>query len=250
MTRSILAACMALLISVGIHAQDDPLTKWGAQNYVHIKIPSNLEVTITFYINTKYNLRAKAPSPDFAEYLKGPFTTGLDGTISLALPPGYYHYLATSPGKKSQNGSFFIHSRKANMDTNFEVRLITPDPGCSCNAYDSEKLVYKGYDLLYEKEKKKARKVFYVAAMEGNATAMWKYAQMCEEGIGGKKNKNHATYWYRQAASHGESYSEAKVGRTVYQKTDASDEGSARGSIKFNKSDDEFFEDMFHFMGL
>lgn len=250
MTRNILAACMALLISVGIHAQDDPLTKYGAQNYVHITIPSNVEATITFFKNTKYNFRAQEPSADFAEYMKGPFTTGLGGTISLALPPGYYHYLATSPGKKSQNGSFFIHSRKANMDTRFEIRLMAPDPGCSCDAYDSEKLVSKGYDLLYDKEKKKARKVFYVAAMEGNATAMWKYAQMCEEGIGGRKNKNHATYWYRQAASHGESYAEAKVGRTVYPKANASDEGSARESIKFNKSDDEFFEDMFLFMGL
>ena len=192
--------------------QEDYSPQWGAQNYVNVTFPSNVEGNITFYMDE--GRRGEKPTEEFAAYMRGPFTTGFGGTISLALPPGYYQYIAYAPGKKSVNGSFYIRNYAANLDTSFDIVLLSPDRGCDIyDAFDGEALVRKGYDLLYNKKKKDARKVFFVAAKEGNATAMWKYAEMCEEGIGGKKNKNHATYWYRQAAKHGESYAEAKVGR-------------------------------------
>ena len=202
---------LLLFYATAAFGQEDYLSKWGAQNYVNVTFPSNVEGNITFFKTE--GRRGEMPSEEFAAYMRGPFRTGLGGTISLALPPGYYQYIAYAPGNKSVNGSFFIRSYSANLDTSFDVILLSPDRGCDIyDAFDGEALVRKGYELL-DKKKKDARKVFYVAAMEGNATAMWKYAQMCEEGKGGRKNKNHATYWYQQAAKHGESYAEAKVGR-------------------------------------
>lgn len=120
-----------------------------------------------------------------------------DGIIRIELPNGYYQYLATSGNSQPENGSFYI----SNRNVYFEVHPFPPFCGL-----DTQKIVYDAYNLLYHKKKKEARALLYTASEAGNVEAMYGYARLCYNGIGGRKNKNHAYHHMKKALEHGHPY--------------------------------------------
>lgn len=117
-----------------------------------------------------------------------------DGVISIELSKGYYQYLVNWNSHGPQNGSFYIKDR----NVYFEIRMLPP----YCNI-DTKKTIEKAYRCLSNKKKKEARELFYIAAEAGNADAMFDYARICWNGIGGGKNKNHAYHYINEALKHG-----------------------------------------------
>lgn len=117
-----------------------------------------------------------------------------DGVIRISLKRGFYQYLVIWKNGKPLNGSFYIGSR----NVYFEIRYLPPYFGL-----DSRKALDLGYKYFNEKKKKEARSMFYAAAEAGDADGMYAYAHMCWNGMGGKKNKNHAYVYMKMALEHG-----------------------------------------------
>lgn len=117
-----------------------------------------------------------------------------DGVIRLKLPRGYYQYVVNWRSHDPQNGSFYV----SNRNVFFKIEMLPP----FCNI-DTDKAYKKAHRLLYNKQKKEARELFYSAAMAGNVNAMFDYARMCWNGMGGSKNKNHAYHFINEALKHG-----------------------------------------------
>ncbi|MBQ8064715.1 MAG: sel1 repeat family protein [Prevotella sp.] len=124
----------------------------------------------------------------------GVFYPDDDGVIRIELPNGYYQYLAKRKGRQPENGSFYI----SNRSVSFELRMLPPFCGI-----DTRKMVNDAYYLLHNKKKKEARELLYTASEGGNVEAMYGYARMCYNGIGGSKNKNHAYHHMKRALERG-----------------------------------------------
>ncbi len=125
----------------------------------------------------------------------GTYYPGDDGVIHIELSKGHYQYLVNWNSGNVQNGSFYI----SNRNVYFEVRYFPPvfnidTPTTYSNAYRS---------LISYKKKKEARELFYIAAEAGHVDAMFDYARICWNGIGGKKDKNHAYHYINEALKHG-----------------------------------------------
>lgn len=117
-----------------------------------------------------------------------------DGVIRIPLERGFYQYLVIWKSGKPLNGSFYI----SNRNVYFEIRYLPPYFGV-----DSRKALDLGYQYFNEKKKKEARNMFFIAAEAGDADGMYAYAHMCYNGMGGKKNKNHAYVYMKMALEHG-----------------------------------------------
>lgn len=127
----------------------------------------------------------------------GVFYPDEDGVIRIELSNGYYQYLAKRKGRQPENGSFYI----SNRNVYFEIRMLPPFCGL-----DTRKIVNDAYYLLHNKKKKEARELLYTASEGGNVEAMYGYARLCYNGIGGKKNKNHAYHHMKRALERGHPY--------------------------------------------
>lgn len=123
----------------------------------------------------------------------GKYYPDSDGVIHIELKRGYYEYVT---GRNGMNGSFYITTR------NVYFEILELDPLCGI---DSRKLLYEAHRCLSNKQRKKARELFQIAADAGNVKAMFEYSRMCKNGIGGSKNKNHAYHYMNEALKHGHS---------------------------------------------
>lgn len=121
------------------------------------------------------------------------------GVIRLNLPRGQYEYIAEADGMRSKHGTFYISGK----DLYFDVQLTPLDPGTEDELRSSRQLVKDGNDAVTQEDFKKARELFYQAALDGNADGMYSYAFMLKNGIGGSTNKKEALSWLEQALSHG-----------------------------------------------
>lgn len=121
----------------------------------------------------------------------GTYYPDTDGVIRIELKKGYYEYIT---GKQGLNGSFYISNRNVYFD------IMELPPLCGIN---TRKVIFDAYRCLSNKEKKKARELFQIAADAGNVKAMFDYSRMCYNGMGGGKNKNHAYHYMNEALKHG-----------------------------------------------
>ena len=128
----------------------------------------------------------------------GTFYPDDDGVIRISLPPGRYQYIAKQLNMtQGMNGSSQIFKN----DIAFEIQMIPHLYGI-----ETEKCNFKAYQLMKEGKKKKARELNLVAAQAGNVTAMFDYARMCYNGIGGKNDKGQAYYWMTEAQKRGNTH--------------------------------------------
>lgn len=125
----------------------------------------------------------------------GTFYPDTDGVIRIELSKGHYQYFVNWKSGNVQNGSFYISNRNVYFEIRYNPPVFNIDtPKTYSNAYRS---------LISYKKKKEARELFYIAAEAGHVDAMFDYARMCWNGIGGKKNKNHAYHYINEALEHG-----------------------------------------------
>ena len=130
------------------------------------------------------------------------------GVIHLNLPRGQYEYIAEQDGMRSKHGTFYISGR----DIYFEVHLSPTELNTEDNGIrSSRQLVKDGNSFIDKKEYKKARELFYQAAIDGNADGMYNYAFMLKNGVGGRTDKEQAFFWLKEALTHGHYAAEQRL---------------------------------------
>jgi len=125
------------------------------------------------------------------------------GVICLNLPRGQYEYIAFRDGMKSKHGTFYISDRNIYFDVQLSPFLPELEDE---EIYSSRQLVRDGNSAIDKKQYKKAREMFRQAAVDGNADGMYNFAFMLKNGVGGKRDKQMAYYWLKQALEHGHPY--------------------------------------------
>ena len=129
------------------------------------------------------------------------------GVIRLNLPRGQYEYIAEADGMRSKHGTFYISGK----DLYFDVQLTPLDPGTEDELRSSRQLVKDGNDAVTQEDFKKARELFYQAALDGNADGMYNYAFMLKNGVGGRTDKEQAFFWLKEALTHGHYAAEQRL---------------------------------------
>ena len=130
------------------------------------------------------------------------------GVIQLNLPRGEYEYIAYRGGMKSKHGTFYIYNRNIYFDVQLSSALFESEDEVP---HSSRQLVKDGNSAIDKKEYKKAREMFRLAALDGNADGMYNFAFMLKNGVGGKKKKDVAYYWLKQALEHGHPYAGKRI---------------------------------------
>lgn len=125
----------------------------------------------------------------------------------LNLPRGEYEYIAYKDGRKAKHGTFYI----SNRDVYFDVQLNIIARSTDDEIRSSRQMVHDGNSAIYEKEYKKARELFHLAAIDGNADGMYNYAFMLKNGVGGRKDKEQAFFWLKEALRHGHYTAEERL---------------------------------------
>ena len=129
------------------------------------------------------------------------------GSVTLTLPHHEYEYIAMMPGMKSQHGTFYVHRRNVYFNVRFQ-----PAPEFDGGEVPStRKMMQEGDSAIREKQYKKARELYRLAAEDGNADGMYKFAFMLKNGVGGKKDKLAAYYWLERAVEHGHPYAPMRL---------------------------------------
>lgn len=129
------------------------------------------------------------------------------GNFRLNLPRGEYEYIAYGDGMRSKHGTFYI----SNRDISFDVQLSVITSASEDELRSSRQMVHDGNSAINEKEYKKARELFRLAAIDGNADGMYNYAFMLKNGVGGRTDKEQAFFWLKEALRHGHYAAEERL---------------------------------------
>lgn len=121
------------------------------------------------------------------------------GIICLNLPRGQYEYIAEGDGIIPQHGTFYISNRNIKFDL-----CLRPSISYNEDRLQSTRLMVRDANTSIDNKKyKEARKLFKLAAEDGNADGMYCLAFMLKNGVGGKKDRKQAVFWLQQAYNHG-----------------------------------------------
>lgn len=121
-----------------------------------------------------------------------------NGVISLNLPRGQYEYIAEAHEMRSQHGTFYVSNRNINFDVVFR-QVATAQQ----ELQSTRQMVRDADKCIDNKKYKQARELYFMAALDGNADAMYCLAFMLKNGVGGGKDKRQAVFWLQQALAHG-----------------------------------------------
>jgi len=184
--KNFLSIVVLLLSTVTAQGQ------YGNNTYT-VNITGGSSITL-FYPSDYHASRISSEAGPFdGVNIMGTYYPDTDGVIRIELTKGYYEYITE---KQGMNGSFTISRR----NVYFDIFDLPPLHGI-----DTGKLLFQAYRCLSDKQTKKARQLFQTAADAGNVKAMFAYARMCYNGMGGRKNKNHAYHYIMEAQKHGDS---------------------------------------------
>ncbi len=164
-----------------------------ANNTYTVNIPGVSSIILFYPSDYDASRSSSEAGPFDGANIMGTYYSDIDGVIRIELTKGYYEYITE---KNGMNGSFLISDR----NVYFNILELPP-----LFSIDTGKVLSQAYQYLSNKQKKRARELFQIAADAGNVKAMFTYARMCYNGMGGGKNKNNAYHCIVEAQKHGDS---------------------------------------------